>query len=375
MTGGLAETASAVVMTVESSVLPQISGSAVELASPLTTSVYSFDATLNDTVAAVTAPFAVTVPSSQAQPSPAVTSDGGSATPGADTSTNGSLTSGTHTLVDGAAVSAAPVTTAPGADLLVTPQPVFGPVLPGATDPVLRLDPGAPGALDPAGPTTLSGPAIDQPGSIVDAPGFAFGPGPQGLSMIPDPGTAEPLSPADSALAAIAEVAPDPRVLISAAVLAMAAAAIIGPRAGGSGTDVSMVFTNVRLLPCVVKESLARHVEMLTEAVAAGRGYGAPEASHGAEMLGAASGTRGAAAEGTTGVTERAQHAFRSAFESFRDGFEQAIVDERDDVGEGLRDSRLMLQIGMLLGFVYVGFLSVWFWATRARGESRPDAM
>ena len=34
-----------------------------------------------------------------------------------------------------------------------------------------------------------------------------------------------------------------------------------------------------------------------------------------------------------------------------------------------------MLQLGMLLGFVYVGFLSVWFWATRVRGPRRPDAM
>jgi hypothetical protein len=27
----------------------------------------------------------------------------------------------------------------------------------------------------------------------------------------------------------------------------------------------------------------------------------------------------------------------------------------------------------MLLGFVYLGFLSIWFWATRVRGSSRPD--
>ena len=65
--------------------------------------------------------------------------------------------------------------------------------------------------------------------------------------------------------------------------------------------------------------------------------------------------------------------AFEHALESFRDGFERAIADEREDVGEGLRDSRLILQIGMLLGFVYVGFLSVWVWATRLRGTDRPE--
>jgi hypothetical protein len=58
---------------------------------------------------------------------------------------------------------------------------------------------------------------------------------------------------------------------------------------------------------------------------------------------------------------------------SFRDGFAQVIAEERHDVGEGLRDSRLMLQLGMLLGFVYVGFLSVWFWATRLRPTDRSD--
>jgi hypothetical protein len=53
---------------------------------------------------------------------------------------------------------------------------------------------------------------------------------------------------------------------------------------------------------------------------------------------------------------------------SFRDGFSRA-ADGRllDDDGEGASDSRLMMQIGMLLGFAYLGFLTVWFWATRLR--------
>jgi hypothetical protein len=33
----------------------------------------------------------------------------------------------------------------------------------------------------------------------------------------------------------------------------------------------------------------------------------------------------------------------------------------------GSRDPRLMLQLGAVLGLVYVGFLAVWFWATRFR--------
>ena len=94
----------------------------------------------------------------------------------------------------------------------------------------MRLDAAAPDAV-------AGGPGIDQPGSILDAPGIAFGPA-AGPSAIPDPASAEPLSPTDSALAAIAEAAPDVRVLVSAAVLAMAAAALVGPRASGSGADV-----------------------------------------------------------------------------------------------------------------------------------------
>jgi hypothetical protein len=365
VTGGLTDGASALVTTVESSVMPQVSGSALQIASPLTTTVDSFDASVGDTVAAVTAPFAVTVPSIDPQRSPAVTGDGAATTPGGDTSPDGSVTPGTHTLVDGAAVSAAPVTTMPGADQLLNPEPLFGPALPAAADPVMRLDPGS--------PTALSGPAIDQsPGSIADAPGLLVGPAAHGPSVIPDPGMADALSPTDSALAAIADVAPDARVLVSAAVLAMAAAAMVGPRASGSGADLKMVFTNVRLLPCVVKESLARHVEMLTAATTAGGGPG-PAGAY-AASLAPASGTRGASAEGASGAAERVRDAFERALGSFRDGFEQAIAGERQDVGDDLRDSRLMLQIGMLLGFVYVGFLSIWFWATRLRETDRPDA-
>ena len=34
---------------------------------------------------------------------------------------------------------------------------------------------------------------------------------------------------------------------------------------------------------------------------------------------------------------------------------------------ESLGDRRLMLQIGGALGLAYIGFLVVWFWATRLR--------
>ncbi len=55
--------------------------------------------------------------------------------------------------------------------------------------------------------------------------------------------------------------------------------------------------------------------------------------------------------------------------DSFRDGFEEAIRGVPQEIEDGLSDSRLMTQIGMLLGFVYLGFLTVWFWATRGRSQ------
>jgi hypothetical protein len=38
--------------------------------------------------------------------------------------------------------------------------------------------------------------------------------------------------------------------------------------------------------------------------------------------------------------------------------------------GGSLTDSRLMIQIGMMIGFVYTAFVSVWFWATRLRAPT-----
>jgi hypothetical protein len=38
-----------------------------------------------------------------------------------------------------------------------------------------------------------------------------------------------------------------------------------------------------------------------------------------------------------------------------------------DADGEAAKDSRLLIQVAMLLGMVYVAFLTAWFWATRLR--------
>jgi len=55
-----------------------------------------------------------------------------------------------------------------------------------------------------------------------------------------------------------------------------------------------------------------------------------------------------------------------SSGEQIREGLERSIR-SAGQIGEPLRDSRLLVQLGMLLGFVYVGFLAVWFYVTRGR--------
>ena len=49
------------------------------------------------------------------------------------------------------------------------------------------------------------------------------------------------------------------------------------------------------------------------------------------------------------------------------EGFGRATREATGEAADGLSDSRLVVQVGMLLGVVYLTFLSVWFWATRAR--------
>ena len=102
--------------------------------------------------------------------------------------------------------------------------------------------------------------------------------------------------------------------------------------------STSVAFTNVRLIPCYASAS-AHHV--------------AATASSAAERVGRA------------GDKVRARGVAIPA--GIADGFDQAVRGRREDDGSSLADSRLLVQIGMLLGFVYLAFLTVWFWATRLR--------
>jgi hypothetical protein len=353
--------------TVDSVATPLTDG-VLTSATPLTSTVDSIVNPLSDTVEEVVAPFVVTVPALESEGPTSMTAAGevAGADSGGDASTDGAVAPTSHALVDGATVTATPVTAAHGSDILADPA---GSIFAGPLAMPAGADPSAP--FGAASPALVPGPAgaeiVDQVdgATVPDTVVTAF-PDPSGTA---GPGMLDPLSStSDSPLAVLAEVAPDARVLVSAAVLALAGAAVLGPRAGGSGADLPMAFRNVRLLPCMIKASLERHVSMLAEAVAADGGSLFKGGSHVAQLGdSAADAGRTGASSGRGGV----RGSFDYAFESFRDGFERAIVDTRDDVDEGLRDTRLMMQVGMLLGFVYLGFLTVWFWATRGRSSLR----
>ena len=64
-------------------------------------------------------------------------------------------------------------------------------------------------------------------------------------------------------------------------------------------------------------------------------------------------------------VPERIVPAVGSITGPIRDGFD-LIRRGRVDYEQG-DTSRLLMQVGMVLGTVYVAFLTVWFWATRLR--------
>jgi len=148
-------------------------------------------------------------------------------------------------------------------------------------------------------------------------------------------------------------------------VLALAGAALLGPRAGGSGADARMAFTNVRLLPCLLKDEASRQLAALTEALA-------PIAAPAASGSGPGRGTAGPAVtpDSVAVKTERAVAGLRGFFDEFSEGLSQATRDA-GEAPDGLSDNRLAVQVGMLLGVVYLAFLSVWFWATRARWNPR----
>jgi hypothetical protein len=168
-------------------------------------------------------------------------------------------------------------------------------------------------------------------------------------------------APDNAVLSSLAEYSPAARVIVTAAVVS----AVIGAQAasGGGGGARTLAFTNARLLPCLVKASVERQIETLTLAVS--RGGGASAAALRSSVVGLRAG-------GSASADGHGFPSIQDLFDQVSDGFHDVVSDLPRDAADDLKDSRLMTQIGMLFGFVYLGFLTVWFWATRVRqGDER----
>jgi hypothetical protein len=200
------------------------------------------------------------------------------------------------------------------------------------------------------------------PGGVLGGPGDTFG-GPDGIhglvgenltplgTGIPDVG--ESVSGNGGAFGAIPFEAPgliagaQEALILSAGLVTLAGVALaVRPSAVMSA---QFFLANVRQIPACggVREIVNRQV---STAVA------------GTARLGVAS---GGAVKGSAGAVKGVAE---DIAKDIRDGFLRGVSGSADD---GLSDTRLLMQIGMLLGTLYLAFLTVWFWATRLRWNPR----
>ena len=116
---------------------------------------------------------------------------------------------------------------------------------------------------------------------------------------------------------------------------------------GVCSPGAAVMFTQVRLVPCVVGSAIERSVMAGTEVVSRrGPGKGSATRRSAPAIVG-------------------------SIADPIRDGFERVARRPVSEDVDGLRDARLLMQIGIVLGTIYMAFLTVWFWATRVRWNPR----
>jgi hypothetical protein len=160
---------------------------------------------------------------------------------------------------------------------------------------------------------------------------------------------AAPLGEIPDAIIPLEDLAQALPIAITLGIAALGASAIVR---GGWSPAVSVAFTNVRLIPCVASETVHRIVP----------------------------GFAGETGASTSGTAPRARGSLTGRQSSggvidvIREGFDRGagrVLPVEDGNGEGLRDSRLLAQLGIVLGMVYLAFLTVWFWATRLRWNPR----
>jgi vacuolar-type H+-ATPase subunit H len=153
----------------------------------------------------------------------------------------------------------------------------------------------------------------------------------------------------------------DPTVVQTAAVTGLAAVSAATIVRGLGSPTTSILITNIRLLPGLVNATIER-----SEATAIAL----------VPRFGTAVDARGILADASAivrgGIPKPAVPSVDSILGPTREGFDRGVGRVvPDDQGDGLRDSRLRAQLGIVLGLVYVAFLTVWFWATRERWNPR----
>jgi hypothetical protein len=131
--------------------------------------------------------------------------------------------------------------------------------------------------------------------------------------------------------------------------------------AGEKGGMRRLAFVNARLIPCLVKASVERQLETIAS--------GLSRAGGAAPMAGGTA--SGGSSAGDVDGTSRVQRLFDEVSQGFHDVIDGSMPDvvTDGDGGSGLKDAAFMTRIGIVLGLVYVGVLSIWFWATRRRQE------
>jgi hypothetical protein len=147
----------------------------------------------------------------------------------------------------------------------------------------------------------------------------------------------------------------DQRLLIAAGIIAVTGVAFgqtgVESFREACASNARVMFTNVRLLPCYAEETVRRYAAAATETIRTQGGATSTKARERSSRMSAA------AAE---------------MLDAVRGGFERVTRErEADGEGDAERDRRLLAQIGVVLGLVYLAFLTVWFWATRLRWQPR----
>jgi hypothetical protein len=189
-----------------------------------------------------------------------------------------------------------------------------------------------------------TGPAVEPfvPPQLGDVPTVALADPP----AIPDP--APIFDPTD----VLALDPADQRLLITAAVVAVTGLAFTP-----TGLDIAreacaanarIVFSNMRLLPCVAEDAVRRYAAAATEAIS--RQTSRPA-------------SRPASGDGSSAALTRVPG---EALEAIKEGFDRVTRDLPAEAGDE-QDRRILAQVGVVLGLVYLAFLTLWFWATRLR--------